>query len=120
MATTPTGGQNFVGLYSPAGTRLASVGVDSDITTTGVKTTTVGPVKVPAGFVWAAFLFNAVTPPQMHRSQTGLLNRHNVGLPVERYRFARAGTGLTSLPASIDPAANTGGTVAPAWWAAIR
>ena len=55
---TATAGQNEIGLYNSTGSRIAATNVDSVIAATGLKTTAVGPVKVEAGFVWAAFVFN--------------------------------------------------------------
>lgn len=116
---TPTSSQNFVGLYSSAGTLLGSAGADSDYTS-GFKTSTITATAVAAGsFYWAAFLFNGATPPTLGRAgnvTTGA-SLVNVGLSAAQYRFATAGTSQTALPASITPASNTASAFA--LWAAI-
>jgi hypothetical protein len=106
---TATAGQNFVGLYSSAGTLLASANVDADVTSAGLKTTTISSQSLSAGtFVWVAMVSNAATAPTMARMAglTGLSAAVNVGLTASAYRFAINGTALTSLPASITPASN--------------
>jgi hypothetical protein len=118
---TATAGQNFVGLYSSAGTLLTSANVDADVTSTGLKTTTISSQSLTAGtFVWVGMVFNAATAPTMARMAglTGLSAAVNVGLTAPAYRFAINGTAQTSLPASITPASN----VVPNFggpWAAI-
>lgn len=116
VASTVTSGQNFVGLYDAAGARLATAGVDGDITSTGVKAITVAPRPLVAGeTVYGGFVFNATTPPAFSRT-TGLAGAAalvNVGLSAASYRFATNGTGQTSLPASVTPAAASQGL--PLW-----
>lgn len=118
---TPTAGQNFVGIYNSAGTRLATTNVDADITSTGLKTTTItGQSLLAGGFYWVAMVFNAATAPTVARMTglTGLATAVNLGLTAGIYRFATNGVGQTSLPASITPGSNTAtGFAGP--WAAV-
>lgn len=118
VATTPTAGQNFVGLYSSAGTRLQTTGVDSEVLATGLITVTITAQAVTAGsFYWVGMVFNAATPPSVGRAAgtTGIGAVANVGLAAASYRYAINGTGQTSLPASITPASNTQTTFGGPW-----
>uniref|UniRef100_UPI00159EFEAE hypothetical protein n=1 Tax=Streptomyces sp. EN16 TaxID=212773 RepID=UPI00159EFEAE len=100
-----TAGQNFVGLYSTAGTRLASVGVDARVTGTGPFTETIN-VDVTPGLYWVAFLLVASTMPQIYRGGTLSGGLHGANTSGATARFATNGTGQTSLPATITPASN--------------
>lgn len=121
VGATPTAGQNWVGIYSAAGTLLASAGVDADITSTGLKTTTIASTALTAGsFYWVALLFNAGTAPTLSRGtgSGGLASAVNAGLTSGTYRFATNGTLQTTLPATITPGSNTAtGFAGP--WAAV-
>lgn len=115
---TPTTGQNWVGLYSAAGTRLATTDVGSVISSTGLKTTTITSTSLAAGsFVWVAMVFNASTAPTVARAtgNGGLATAVNAGLTSGTYRFATNGTTQTSLPASITPGSNTAAGFAGPW-----
>jgi hypothetical protein len=101
-----TAGQNFVGLYSAAGTRLASVGVDARVTGTGPFTETIN-VDVTPGLYWVAFLVVASTMPQIYRGGTLSGGLHGANTSGATARFATNGTGQTSLPATITPGSNT-------------
>jgi hypothetical protein len=117
-AVTATAGQNFVGLYSSAGTRLATTNVDAAITSTGLKTTTITGVNLTAGsFVWVAMVFNAATAPTIARAtgSGGLATAVNAGLTSGTYRFATNGTSQTSLPATITPGNNVAAGFAGPW-----
>lgn len=103
---SPTAGQNFVGLYDSSGNRLASVGVDARITTTGLFTETISQPVAP-GFYWVGILVNAGTAPQVYRSQSLNATLVNANLSAPTLRWATNGTGLTSLPATVTPASNS-------------
>lgn len=109
-------GQNFVSLWDSAGTRLANVGVDARITSTGLFQETISAAVTP-GLYWVGFLTNSTTPPQVYR--TGNLNGTlaNTGLGAAQLRFATNGTGLTASPASITPGSNAVSQVM--WYAAL-
>lgn len=105
-AVTPAAGQNWVGIYSSAGTLLASAGVDADTTSVGPKGTSITPTALTPGFVWAAFLFNAATPVGLPRTST-FEGTPNIGLTSTALRSAVNGAGATTLAASINPASNS-------------
>ena len=116
VGVSATAGQNHVGLYNTSGTRLATTGVDSDVTSTGLKTTTISGTALTAGqTVWVGVLFNAVTPPALACTSllVGAAGLVNAGLAASAYRFATNGTGLTSLPSSVTPSSASAG--APLW-----
>lgn len=116
---TTTAGQNFGGLYSSAGTRLVTADADATVTATaGLQTLTVASTALTANtFVWAALVFNATTKPTVMYGSgaTGTTTVCNIGLTAATYRYATAGTGQTSLPASITPASNTASLIAGPW-----
>lgn len=102
---TPTAGQNEVGLYDSAGTRLAVTNVDSVIGSTGLKTTTITSQTLAAnGFCWVAMVFNAVTIPAISRGSAAVNSAVlNVGLSAATARYATGSTAQTSLVASVTP-----------------
>lgn len=106
VGVTPTAGQNWVGLYTAAGNRIAQAGVDASITSTGYKATAVTATGLTPGLYWVATLFNAATPPQMISGVDSSF-RPNLGLTAASLRSAVNGTALTALPASIVPGSNT-------------
>ena len=110
---------SFAGLYSSAGT-LLSGSADAAAAYTGgfaqsVSLTT--PQALAAGiFVWAALLVNlATTQPTMRLTGGGSAVPGSVNLPNSQLRVCVNGTGLTSLPASVTPASNTGAGAFPHW-----
>jgi hypothetical protein len=113
---SPVAGQNFVGLYNAAGTRLASVGVDARVTTTGVFTETIS-VDLAPGLYWVAFVFNASTMPQVYRGNDLNATLANANLAAANLRFATNGTGRTSLPTTITPGSNVAAQFV--YWAAV-
>ena len=118
--TTPTTGQNWVGLYSSAGTLLSSVGVDGKTGNGPQNGILAAPQAVAAGFVWVALMFNAATPPVLMRAagQSAAANVFNQA--AANYQYAVNGTtaGLTALPSSFVPGSNSL-TGATAFWAAV-
>lgn len=118
---TVTAGQNFGGLYGSDGTRLVTADADATVTATaGLQTLTISSTALTAGsFYWAALVFNATTRPtiQYGSGATGASTVTNVGLTAATFRYATAGTGQTSLPASITPASNSASLIAGPWMA---
>jgi hypothetical protein len=103
-----TAGQSWAGLYDSAGTRLSSVGIDSEVTTNGVRSPSLpAPQSVAPGRYWVALLINATTPPILARTAGASATANNLNLTGASLRYAVNGTGLTALPATISPAANT-------------
>jgi hypothetical protein len=115
---TPISNQNKVGLYNSSGTLLQSTVVDSDVSSTGLKTTTITSQAVTVGaFYWVGFVFNASTAPTLARAGglTGAGDLSSVGLSAAALRFATNGTSQTTLPSSVTPGSNSGTTFAGPW-----
>lgn len=113
-----TAGQNWAGLYSSAGTLLASANVDSSFSSATLKTTAIAATALTAGsFYWVALLFNASVTPTLTRASgwSGVDTAANLGLAASAYRFAKNGTALTALPSPIVPASNVGSDIAGPW-----
>lgn len=111
-------GQNWVGLYSSAGALMASTGVDSAISSAGLKTTTITSQSLAAGsFYWVGLLFNSSVAPTLTRGSgwTGVEAVANVGLTAANLRFAKNGSGRTVLPSPLVPEINTGTDFAGPW-----
>lgn len=112
-AVTVTANQNFVAIVDASGNILASSAagaIDALITGTGEITLPLStPVKLSKGTYYVALLFNATTPPTIHR--TGLTNAPmlNMGTSAANFRAAINGTLATALPASFNLANNTAG-----------
>lgn len=118
VGASPAAGQNQVGLYSSAGTLLASAVVDSAITSTGLVTTTIaGQALVAGSFYWVGMVFNAATAPTLSRGtgNPGTATACNMGLAASALRYATNGTGASALPASITPASNAALNFAGPW-----
>lgn len=114
---TPTAGQNWVGLYSSAGVRLAQTGVDASVTSAGGKGTAItaqalDPAVDP--FVWQLMLFNAATPPALLRGSS-FETTPSVNLGTTALRAAVVASGQTALPASFDPATLTTNACLTLW-----
>lgn len=110
-----TAGQNFVGLYNAAGTRLATTNVDAQAdTVTGLQTVTWASTAVTPGMYWVAFVYNTGTAaPALARASTQLLTFMQAGQSAAQLRFAVNGTGATSLASSITPSSNVAGSGLP-------
>ncbi len=110
QGTLLTAGQNWVGMYSAAGSKLTESGLDTVLTSTGPKQITVSSFAVAAGLNWVTFLanFTGTAPQIMCGNTSGALRSMMVNGPATaaNYRFANNGTG-TVLPSSITPASNT-------------
>lgn len=105
VGATPTAGQNEVGLFSSAGTRLAATNVDASISSAGAFPTLItAQALIPGSFVWGGFVFNAGTPPTLMRGSS-FESSPSLNLGATVRRAAVAGNGLTALPASFSPAA---------------
>ncbi len=120
VAVSPTAGQNEVGLYADTGgAPLAVTNVDSVITSTGLKTTTItGQALALAQASYVGFVFNAGTAPSITRASGvaaagGFLN---LGLAAASYRYATNVTSQAVLP-SVVMASNAQAPIA--LWAAI-
>lgn len=116
---TLTAGQNFVGLYDSAGTRLA---VSADQTTAwgtaGLKTAAITPQTLAVGSYYVAILSNGTTKPVFATGAGhGQDSITNAGLTTGTAAFLTSGAGLTTLPASIT--LGSGSQNSGARWAAL-
>lgn len=123
-STTPTSGQNFVGLYGNRSVNTVNrLGVSADQTTNfGLSNTTRNvaltqdsgqSLTLPAGsIVYAAFLFNGTTSPAFQRigSQSIMAN---INLAAPNLRSFIIGSGATSLPLTLDLSTQT--NASPFW-----
>lgn len=107
-----TAGQNFVGLYNSAGTRLAlTADQTTNWGTTGAKIAafTSPPVISTPGFYYVAILSVGTTQP-IFAGSAGFSNAYNANLTAATFTHADGPTAQTSLPASITMASNTSST----------
>lgn len=117
-----TAGQNFMGVYNQAGTRL---GVTADQTvswaTGGYKQIPlVAPIVIAApGFYYVAFLSNGATPASITRgsNNTSSTTVVNLNLTAAEARFANGPAAQTTLPASITMASRT--PTSQAYWMTV-
>jgi len=105
---TSTG--TYSGLYSSAGSLLTgSADAATALSTAGAASISLSaPQTLAAGtFVWAGILSNlSGTQPTLTRTAT-LIGPVNFGLSLSAAQACVNGTGLTALPGSITPSANT-------------
>lgn len=112
-------GQNFAGLYDPAGNRI---GVTADQTaawgTAGFKEMALtAPVAVNPGYFYVAIVSNAGTTPSFARGSALTASIPNAKLTTTDGRFLTGPAAQTSLPASVTPATRT--LTANALWSAV-
>ncbi|MGS2588107.1 hypothetical protein [Streptomyces hebeiensis] len=102
-ATGGVAGQNFVGLYTAAGTRVAqSADCTTALATTGNKVIPLtSPYVASPGRYYVAILTNATTPPALALCASNSVTAPNFGLAVAAARFANGPTAQTTLPATI-------------------
>ena len=115
---TLTASQNFVGLYTSAGTRVAlSADQSSNWTSTGVKSIALtASYSAAAGDYFVAILSNGTTIPTFSASSSGT-NPSNVNLTGATLRFANGPSSQTTLPSSITMSSNT--AAAAAYWVGV-
>lgn len=110
--TTPTAGQNFVGIWNSSGTLLQSAGVDAAAALTGINQTAITATALAPGMYWLGILTNGATAGAMYRSGALSGTLANAGVTVAKNKpFVTNGTGLTAV-ATIVPASNTGSAIA--------
>lgn len=118
VATTPTAGQNEIGIYDSLGAKLASTNVDSVVLSTGLIVTTISSLAlVPNTYYWVGMVFNAATAPTLGKGTSTGGGLVNAGLSGATLRFATAATAQTVLPSSFTPSALTAANIP--LWAAI-
>ena len=107
-----TAGQNFVGLYDSAGTRVA-VSADQSVDWAGAPgnrdVALVAPFAAAAGNYWVAILSNGGTPIGVTRSVSNAIvaGTINHGLTIAAARWTTGPTAQTTLPASITMGTRT-------------
>jgi hypothetical protein len=116
-ATTPTSGQNWIGLVNSSGAILSTASLDSVVTSGNApKSATLSAAQpVAAGTYWVALVFNAAAAPVIYKTAMpftgfGVVNQNTSG-----YRYATAGASQTSLSA-ITMSSNAAGQ---SIWAAV-
>lgn len=116
-----TAGQNFAGVYTAAGTRVAVTADQSAAwATSGVKSMALtAPYAAAAGTYYIALLANGTTPPGVLRSvSTGAVEGVlNFGLTPATARWTTGPTGQTTLPLSVTMASRTLANIS--FWAGI-
>lgn len=107
--TTPTAGQNFMGLYDSTGTRVAvTADATAAFTTIGDKVVALtAPYAAAPGNYWVAILANAATPPAFSVCASYSATAANFNTGVATAQFTNGPAAQTSLPASITMASRT-------------
>jgi hypothetical protein len=113
---TLTTGQNLIGLYSSAGTLIAS-SADQTATwggTTGLKAAALTvqggqSMNLTPGLYWVGLLVNGTTAPVFATGNNNLSSvMANGRATASKARYATNGTAtITALPTSITPSSNT-------------
>jgi len=107
-----------MGLYSSAGTRLATASAATALATTTPTAVTISPTSAGPGLVWLAVVYTGTgTALSIGRLAT---NSSNFGLANTATRFGQyqVSAPYTSLPSSITPSSITA-TGSAAYWGAI-
>lgn len=107
--TTPTAGQNFMGVYDTAGTRVAvTADATADFTTIGDKVIALtAPYVAAPGTYFVAILANAATPPAFSRSAAFSDTAANFNTTAALAQYTNGPAAQTTLPASITMASRT-------------
>lgn len=107
--TTPTAGQNFVGLYDSTGARVAvSADATAAFTTVGDKVVALtAPYVAAPGTYWVGLLANAATPPAFSHSSSLATTAANFNTTAATAQFTSGPAGQTTLPVSITMASRT-------------
>jgi hypothetical protein len=109
-ATTPTSGQNWIGLVNSSGTILSTASLDSIVTSPNApKSATLSAAQaVTAGTYWVALLFNAAAAPVIYKTAMPFTGFGVVNQSAATQRYATAGTSQTTLSA-ITMSSNAAG-----------
>nr|WTB31181.1 hypothetical protein OG781_18315 [Streptomyces sp. NBC_00830] len=109
-ATTPTSGQNWIGLVNSSGTILSTASLDSVITGSNApKSATLSAAQAVApGTYWVALLFNAAAAPVIYKTAMPFTGFGVVNQATVAFRYATAGTSQTTLSA-ITVSSNVAG-----------
>lgn len=117
--TTPTAGQNFMGLYDSTGARVAvTADCTAAFTTTGDKIVAfTSPYVAAPGTYYLAILANAAVAPALSHASSLATTAANFNTGVTTAQFTNGPAAQTSLPASITMASRT--LTANATWAGV-
>ncbi|MFI2757842.1 hypothetical protein ACH5A3_03030 [Streptomyces echinatus] len=109
-ATTPTAGQNWIGLVNSSGTVLSTASLDSVVTSSNApKSATLSAAQsVTAGTYWVALVFNAAAAPVIYKTAMPFTGFGVVNQSAASQRYATAGTSQTTLN-SITMSSNAAG-----------
>lgn len=111
-----TSSQNWVGIYTAAGSKLADVGTDSAFTGSGVQSGTISSQVLTPGRYLIVWVSNGTTPPVLTAMNTGT-GIANAGISTASgLLYFTNTTGQTTLPSSITLASNVSTS---AVWAAV-
>ena len=111
-----TAGQNFVGIYNSAGTRIAvSADQTSNFGVAGEHTASVTPVTVEPGDYYVVILMNGTGIPNLHASSSTGTSLTNVNLSVGSLRASLLSGPFTSLPATVTMSSQ-GGNAYVVWF----
>ena len=107
--TTPTAGQNFMGLYDSTGARVAvSADCTAAFTTTGDKIIPLtGTYAAAPGSYWVAILANAATPPAFSLCASHSDTAANFNTAAASAQFTNGPAAQTTLPANITMGSRT-------------
>lgn len=106
---TLTSGQNFLGLYNAAGSKVAATGDQTTAFASAgpLGAALTGSYVAAAGNYWVGVLCNGGTPITLASTSgiaAGATAIGNTGqVAANGYRYGFAATGQTTLPASFDP-----------------
>jgi hypothetical protein len=107
VATTPTAGQNWIGLYDSSGNRLAQVGIDSGLGSTGPTSATIPTTNLAPGYYYIAFLCNAATAVTLARAGGLSASGNSFNQTNSNLRWAVNGTLQTTLPSTLTLSSNS-------------
>lgn len=118
-----TAGQNFIGLYSSAGTRLQSIAADTAVTVIGAPQSLTISQAVTPGLYWVGILTNSGTAgPVPYRTGSPGATFANMNLATAATtRAATYGTAQTSLPTPLTMtlSGSTFTQISSLYWAGI-
>ena len=117
--TTPTAGQNFMGLYDSTGARVAvTADVTAAFTTIGDKVAAfTAPYVAAPGTYYVAILANAAVAPAFSHCSSLATTAANFNTGVTTAQFTNGPAAQTTLPVSITMASRT--LTANATWAGV-
>jgi hypothetical protein len=111
---------SYIGLYSSTGTLLSgSSDIGTQLTTSAVSreiALTTAQTLGAGAFAWIALLTNLASSQPTIRAQNYGTVLPNINLAAASYRIATNGTALTSLPPTITPSSNAGGSALGFWF----